>query len=211
MIDYEAAAGTAPSTGNDPFLEPDQDVKCLIVDSKNFIGMKGNKYVIRVRVLEVSPTGTTPPPVVGADRCVMINLDPPKNPTLPDYGMKNLMAYAHGLNGGPMTGTPAEGAEKLKKLLGVRAIDATEAQRYRLPGPVAFQASQAIGMVVGCRSVGKTVGTPPHPFTFFNWYTLKQEWSDILARREAIKNGTAIKWPVVSGTLPALNGPLVGQ
>lgn len=212
MIDYEAAANTAPSTSNDPFLEPDQDCKLLILDSKNFVGKKGNKYIIRAKVLEVTPTGTVASPVVGAVRVVMISLDPPKDPTLPDYGMQNLIAYAEGLNGGPIKGeTAAEKGAKLKRMLGVRAIDAAEAQRYRLPGPVAFEEAMAIGMVVGNRTVGAMVGKPQHPFTYHNWYSIKQTGDEVMARKAALKAGQPIKWPVTSGTLPTLNGPLVGQ
>lgn len=199
MIDYEAAAGTAPSTNNVPFLEGDQDCKLLVVDSKDFMGRNGHKYIIKVRVLEVKATGKIESPAVGADRAVMINLDPPKKAGDPDYGIQNLMNYACGLNGGPMEGAdPKEKGRKLNRLLGQRAIDPVEAQRRGI-APVPFAEAMCIGMVIGDRSVaGMTQGSPTNPahaITYHNWYTIKQEPKDVLARKDALKNNTPVQWP----------------
>lgn len=198
MIDYEAAAGTAPSTGNVPFLEGDHDHKLLVVDSKNFFGRNGNKYIIKVRVLATTPTGKVESPAVGADRVVIINLDPPKKAGDPDYGLQNLMNYACGLNGGPIEGADSkEKGRKLNRLLGQREIDATEAQRRGI-APIPFAEAFAIGMVVGDRAVkGMTQGSvnnPAHEITYHNWYSIKQTPDEVLARKAALKNNLPIQW-----------------
>lgn len=194
MIDYEAAAGTAPSTSNLPFLEADHDHVLLVLDSKNFWGRNGNKYIVKVKVLKTTPTGKVPSPAVGAERVVIINLDPPKKAGDPDYGLQNLMNYASGLNGGPIEGaTPADKGAKLKRLLGTRAIDATEASRRGI-APVAFAEAMAIGMIVGDKAVlGMTKGDAnraAHEITYHNWYTIKNDPAKVFARKDAIKANT---------------------
>lgn len=199
MIDYEAAANTAPSSGNLPFLEENHDHKLLIVDSKNFMGRNGNKYIIKVRVLATTPTGNTPSPGIGADRAVIINMDPPKKKGDPDYGMQNLMNYAYGLNGGPIEGADSkEKGRKLNKLLGQRAIDPVEAQQLRM-APCEEVKAFCIGMVVGDRTVGAmTTGTPnnpPHPITYHNWYAIKQTTEEVMANKAALASGQPITLP----------------
>lgn len=208
MIDYDKAAETAPSTGNLPFLEGDQDCKLLIVDSKNFMGRNGNKYIIKVRVMECSPTGKIESPAKGADRVVMINMDPPKKIGDPDYGMQNLMGYAYALNGGAIEASETQTkGQKLAKLLGKRKIDPVEAQAYRVAPSDEIKAF-AIGMIVGDRSVaGATTGTPTnpsHPITYHNWYPLKQTPDELLARKAALAANLPIVWPPPShATAPA--------
>lgn len=190
MIDYEAAARTAPSVGNLPFLEKDCDHKVVIVESKNQVGQKGNRYIIKVRVLASTATGQTPAPQPGADRCVIINLDPPRDRTKPDYGMQNLMNYANGLNGGPVANP-----ESLKKLLGAMKVTPEDAQRYRIPACDEIKAL-AIGMVVGDRAVGGMTagvnGQPGHEITYHNWYPIKQTAEQVVERRNALASGGTI-------------------
>lgn len=198
MIDYEKAASTAPSSGNVPFLEPDQDCKLLVVDSKDQDGTKGNRYIIKVRVLEAKATGKIEAPAVGADRCVILNLDPPKNKTGKDYGLENLMNYAYGLNGGPIQGENR--GQKLQRLLGQREISLEEGQRYGKPA-AAFIEAMAIGMVIGNRTVGgMTQGTPnnpSHPIVYHNWYAIQQTPEQVLSRKTALKTGQPIQWTPV--------------
>lgn len=196
MIDYEAAAGTAPSTSNLPYLEADHEHKLLVLDSKNFFGRNGNKYIVKVKVLATKATGKIESPAIGAERVVIINLDPPKKPGDPDYGMQNLMNYAYACNGGEITGaTPAEKGGKLKRLLGTRAIDPVEAQRRGI-APIAFAEAMAIGMVVGDKTVaGMTKGDsnkPAHAITYHNWFSIKQDPAKVLPRKDAIKNNLPV-------------------
>lgn len=186
MLDYENAADTAPSSSRKPFLEGDIDAKMLITKAVNTMGYTGNKYVIELRVLEAAPTEAGKPcPAVGAERVVIIDLDNEK------YGAPNLMAFANGLNGGPMTGaTKEERGAKLRKLLGVREIDATEAQKRGI-APVKAQEAFAIGMVVGNRTNGGKTKAG-EPFTYHNWYSLNQTIAQREQRRAALAAGQPV-------------------
>lgn len=181
-LDYEDAVDAAPSGSRKPFLEGGVDFKLLVIESKNIKGHTGNNYIVELRVLEAKATeeGVTAPPV-GAERVVIIDLDNEL------YGKGNLMAYVHGLNGGPIGGDTKEiRGRRLRKLLGVRAIDEAEAAKRGIPA-VPFQEAYAIGMIVGDRTnKGKTKGKGGD-FTYHNWYTLKQTPEEIDQRKAAIK------------------------
>ncbi len=186
-MNYEDAVDAPPSGARKPFLEGDIDAKLLVVRSENTEGYTGSKYIVEVRVLEASPTEKDGKcPVVGAERVVIIDLD---NET---YGHGNLMAYVHGLNGGPIEGTDkATRGAKLRKLLGVRAIDEEEAKKKGIAASGA-QEAYAVGMVVGNRTNKGKTKKKEGDFTYHNWYTLKQTHEQIAARKAAIKAGTPV-------------------
>ncbi len=186
MLDYESAADTAPSGSRKPFLEGDIDAKMLITKAVNTSGYTGNKYIVELRILEATPTEAGKPcPAVGAERVVIIDLDSEK------YGAPNLMAFANGVNGGPMSGaTKEERGAKLRKLLGVREVNEEEAKKRGI-APIKGQEAYAIGMVVGNRTNGgKTQkGTP---FTYHNWYALNQTKEQREQRRAALAAGQPV-------------------
>ncbi len=185
-MDYESAAETKASGSRKPFLEGNIDGKFLVTKAEEVNGFTGNKYIVELRTLEAKAVeaGATVP-ATGSERVVIIDLDSEL------YGFKNLMAFVEGLNGGPLTGADkAEKGAKLRRLLGVRAVDAEEARKKGI-GTVAAQEAFAVGMVVGNRTnVGKT--KKGGDFTYHNWYTLQQTLEQVAARKAAIKEGREV-------------------
>lgn len=191
-FDYDAAAETKASTGRKPYLEPNVDFKLLITKAEFSKGYTGNKYLIEARVLEATATedGAKVPPI-GAERFHSIDLDNE------DYGMANLMAFAEGLNGGPLVATEkSTKGQKLRKLLGERAIGEEEAKKTSKPVCSELKA-MAIGMVVGNRTnLGPDTdkdGKPKKPFTYMNWYAIKQTMEEVEQRRAAAASGAEVK------------------